>query len=279
VRFFSFGKALAVLGLFVCSASAASPIVDKSLEAAIREERHELKAELTDDLLKSVYFLDAAGKGIKDLTGLEKCTNLGELRLSDNKIVDLKPLKGLTNLQSLDLSNNLIVDIAPLGGLVKLQRLVLSGNKIEKLDALRALAATSKEPPALTSIYLAGNRVSDLSPLASFTRLSMLDLARNKVKDLAPLAGIKRFMDLDLQDNQISDISPLRSQEDLKYLFLQKNKITDLAPLVEAAKADAKGPMRFAPFLELYLAGNPLSENAKTKQLAELKEIGVRLKD
>jgi Leucine-rich repeat (LRR) protein len=271
--------AIFVLGGLASIASAASPIVDKNLEAAIREERHEPKNELTDEMLKNVYFLDAAGKGIKDLTGLEKCINLGELRLSHNKIVDLKPLKGLTNLQSLDLSHNQIVDIGPLGGLVKLQRLVLSDNKIKDISALRLLGGKSQDPPALTSLYLSDNQVADLAPIAGLTRLSMLILAKNKIKDISALSRINRLMDLDLKDNEIGDISALKSQEDLKMLFLQGNKITDLSPLVEAASVDAKGPMRFAPFLNLWLAGNPLSEMAKTKQLGELKSLGVRLKD
>jgi hypothetical protein len=61
--------------------------------------------------------------------------------------------------------------------------------------------------------------------------------------------------------------------------MLERNKIADLTPLVEAAQADAKGQRNFAPFLDLWLAGNALSDAAKTKQLADLKAAGVRLKD
>ncbi len=59
------------------AARAASPFPDKNLEAAIREVlKHEPKVELTDEKLQNVYFLEATGKDIKDLTGLEKCKNL-----------------------------------------------------------------------------------------------------------------------------------------------------------------------------------------------------------
>ncbi|MFO1096074.1 MAG: hypothetical protein U0992_22625 [Planctomycetaceae bacterium] len=33
------------------------------------------RASIEEADLKTIYFLDAAGQGIKDLTGLEKCTN------------------------------------------------------------------------------------------------------------------------------------------------------------------------------------------------------------
>ena len=62
-------------------------------------------------------------------------------------------------------------------------------------------------------------------------------------------------------------------------LMLEKNKITDVSALVAAVEADAKGPKRFAPFLRLWLAGNPLSDEAKKKQLPALKAAGVRLQD
>jgi hypothetical protein len=43
------------------------------------------------------------------------------------------------------------------------------------------------------------------------------------------------------------------------------------------AKKDAAGPKNFAPYWNLYLAGNPLSDEAKTKQIEELKKLGVRV--
>ena len=94
------------------------PFPDKNLEAAIREVlKHEPKVELTDEKLLDIYFLEAPGKEIKDLTGLEKCKNLALIKLTKNKITDLKPLKDLANLQSLDLAQNEIKDISPPGRL------------------------------------------------------------------------------------------------------------------------------------------------------------------
>ena len=43
------------------------------------------------------------------------------------------------------------------------------------------------------------------------------------------------------------------------------------------AKADAAGAKRFAPYLRLYLAGNPLTDTAKSTQLEALKAAGVRI--
>jgi hypothetical protein len=46
---------------------------------------------------------------------------------------------------------------------------------------------------------------------------------------------------------------------------------------VNLCKADAEGARRFAPYLRLYLGGNPLSEAAKSQQVATLKGFGVHV--
>src|SRR5271166_5456856 len=86
---------LVVCTLHLAGARAAAvPIPDKNLEAAVRAALHEPKAELTDDKLATLSVLHAGGKDIRDLTGLEKCKNLAEVRLARNQIHDVRPLQG-----------------------------------------------------------------------------------------------------------------------------------------------------------------------------------------
>ncbi len=255
------------------SAAAADAIPDKKLEAVLREnvfEKRGTDKELTDDDLKKIFVLDAKNKGVKELTGIEKCVNLQQINMAKNEIADVTPLKGLTNLQSLDLAGNKIRDIAPLESLTGLQFLELSNNEIANIEPLAKLVK-------LSALYIAGNKISDLKPLANLTRLSSLDLARNEIAHLTPLAKLGGLMLLKLSDNKIEDISPLPKKNQLTMLFLERNKIADLSPLIAAAKDDSEGDKRFAPFLRLYLAGNPLSDAAKTQQIDALKKYGVRL--
>ena len=80
-------------------------------------------------------------------------------------------------------------------------------------------------------------------------------------------------------DSRLFLAETLAKLNQLSLLILSKNKIADLAPLVEACKADAAGPRRFAPYLRLYLAGNPLSDTAKGEQLGGIKAAGVRVEN
>src|SRR5262245_49151013 len=75
---------VAALAFAAASASAvAGPIVDKNLEAVLRTqvfEKRDKTDELTEEDLKKVYIVkEGKKKGIKDLTGIEKCVNLLEL--------------------------------------------------------------------------------------------------------------------------------------------------------------------------------------------------------
>src|SRR5579863_788149 len=236
------------------SPSAKAGLPDKNLEAAVRSvifEKKDKTDEITDDDLKKVFVLDARGKGIKDLTGMDKCVNLLQLNASKNEIVDVSPLKDIKNLQSLDLSNNKIVDATPLGNITALQFLELSDNQIASAQPLSTLVK-------LSALYMAGNKIVDVAPLAKLERLSSLDLARNQIVDLAPLTNVGVLSLLKLSGNQIADITPLAKPLSCRMLILENNKLTDLEPFVAAVKADAAGEKRFAPFLRLYLNGNPL---------------------
>jgi Leucine-rich repeat (LRR) protein len=88
---------------------------------------------------------------------------------------------------------------------------------------------------------------------------------------------LKGIQSLDLSDNQIQDLTPLGLLQEVKILQLQRNRITDLAPLLKAAQKDVEGPKYFAPYLRLYLVGNPLSADARMQQIPALTKLGVRV--
>lgn len=252
----------------------AGPIPDKALEAAVRRqvfEKRDKPDELTEDDLKKVFILDGKNKGIKDLTGLEKCPNLAEINLAGNEIEKVDALKDLKNLQSLDLSKNKIVDITPIANIKALQFLELSNNQIASVEPLAEL-------PKLSALYIAGNKIENPAPLAKLTKLSSLDLARNQIVDARAIAPVvPTLMTLNLSENKLTDASLFAAAAPRMLLMLDKNQIADLGPLVESCRKDSEGDKRFAPFLRLYLIGNPLSEAAKGAQLETLKGFGVKI--
>ncbi len=263
---------LALLGLVcVCPVSGDELVPDENLRAVVLElkkQRQKPGDEITQEDLRGIYFLNAVGREIKSLAGLEHCINLGELRLADNDITDVSPLGQLKNLQSLDLSNNQVADPSPLGNIAALQYLKLDGNQIEKLDGLGQLKS-------LNVLYLSRNKISDIRPLKELGKLWTLHLDHNQLEDISPLSELQ-VESLNLSHNRIHDVTPLMAQRRLTFTFLHGNQIEDIGPLVEMARADAENEKRFALFWKLYLANNPLNEGSRQK-LDELREMGVRL--
>ena len=248
-------------------------VPDSQLRAVILEikrRRQKEGDEITMDDLQNVWSLDASRKGIRDLTGLEHCINLGDAKFTGNEIVDVSPLKSCGSLQLLDLADNQVKDPSSLGQLTKLQYLNLENNQVKSLAGLEECAA-------LNSLYAAGNAIVSIEPVAKLKKLWSLDLSRNKIADISPVAQLNRLSQLGLADNLIIDISPIPPGNGMYSTYLSGNKIADIGPLVKLAQTDAEGDRRFASFWRLYLNDNPLSDQSKTEGLESLRKAGVRL--
>ena len=177
---------------------------DAALRAAVRSEIGLLPGvPLTKERVQEVRYLNIAGKGISDISGLEFAKNLRELDLSRNPITDLAPLANLKSLESLDLSHvspdtpNL--DLSPLVTLINLEMLFLRKNRISDISLLTWLKR-------LGSLDLSHNQISDFSPLAELTNLRTLRINGNWTNDISPLVGLTLT---DFQYDEICEIAPL----------------------------------------------------------------------
>lgn len=189
-------------------------------------------------VLENIAELNGSGKGIRDLDGLEYCTNL----------------------EVLDLGVNQISDISPLASLTKLERLSLDWNQIDDLYPLASLTS-------LTMLNLDENQISDLDPLANLTSLTVLGASYNEITDIDPLADLTSLEQLRLYSNQISDVSVIADLGNLDYLDLGSNQISDISPLVDCDGL-SEGD-------QVYLGNNPLSSYSVEIYIPQLEERGV----
>ena len=175
---------------------------------------------VTEAEMKTLTSLTASGSGktanrkIRDLTGLEKATNLTTLDLAGNSISDISHLSDLTKLTTLKLGSNSISNLTPLSGLTK-----------------------------LTSLKLWNNSITDISALSRLTKLTTLHLEDNSISNLTPLSGLTKLTTLSLQGIQQNlDISPLVSNTglgtgdivDLRYIDLSYPTIYTHIPALQA---------------------------------------------
>ena len=197
-------------------------IPDPNLEEGIRKGIGKPVGDIYESHLLGLTVMYAWVGDITDLNGLEYCTNLESLHLSNNKISDISPISGLTNLKWLYLVDNQISDISPLSSLISLKVLDFIDNQIGDISPLSSLTS-------LKALSLINNRISDISPLSSLTSLTALSLINNQISDISPLSGLISLTTLYLIDNQISDIEPLVDNPGLSsgdYVYLNGNPLS-----------------------------------------------------
>ena len=86
----------------------------------------------------------------------------------------------------------------------------------------------------LRDLYLAGNNITDISPLRNLTGLRNLNLDGNNVSDLRPLAGLRNLEWIALQRNEIQSLSALGPiQKTAKILWHENPGLPKGGPKIE----------------------------------------------
>ena len=168
---------------FNAVAEAAVDLPDPNLGAVVLTALSKAKNDsITPSEMATLTRLEARDANIRDLTGLERATNLTDLRLDRNAISDISVLAGLTDLTGLGLDENSISDISALAGLTNLTNLLIGGNNISDISVLAGLTD-------LTGLSLYNNNISDISAVTELTDLTRLWLDGNNISDISPLVA------------------------------------------------------------------------------------------
>lgn len=116
-------------------------------------EYGKIDIEFPSYYLEDFEEFEMAYSGLETLDGVEYCTHVKILDVSNNAISDLDSLWGLENLEELYLANNEIGIIDTLSNLTRLKIVDLSGNQIDDISPLLELEN-------LEYVNLIGNPVS-----------------------------------------------------------------------------------------------------------------------
>ena len=95
------------------------------------------------------------------------------------------------------------------------------------LTDITALASCTK----LKALYLTGNDIADISALASCRELRSLWLGTNRITDISALASCGKLDTLSLENNGVADISALTGCARLTTLNLQGNRLIEISGL------------------------------------------------
>lgn len=83
----------------------------------------------------------------------------------------------------------------------------------------------------MSTLYINDNEITNLSPLAGLSELSLLNVRNNQITTLTPLAGVVSLAGLDIGSNAVTCLSPLTNLVNLTILYFNNNEILSISPL------------------------------------------------
>ena len=220
------------------------------IEALVRDTLEKPTGSISQHQLQTIVKLDASGRNLTSLNGIELMPNLVELDLRDNQVSDIGPLKQLKHLEKLNLRNNDLVDLSPLAQLPSLTYLnIHSNSKIISIEPLSGLVNLQtlimayvpmgdeiyllRNLSHLTHLNLRGCGVTDLETISHLENLEYLNLHSNPaISSIGPLKDLSNLQTLILANIPIGEtIESLANLPHLKYLNLRNTNLVNISPL------------------------------------------------
>jgi len=158
------------------------------------------------------YRLDLSDNQIVDISALATASIEGDLHVNGNQIKDLSVLSGKNGIINLFAHDNAIEEIEVFRNLGGLRGFTLWNNKINNISPLLSSPALGPDSLMNGVFDFSRNRIQDISPLASFPPMGLLDIEYNMIEDLSPLRG-RVIYTLNVTGNNIHDIGVLTANE------------------------------------------------------------------
>lgn len=104
----------------------------------------------------------------------------------------------------------------------------LTSRRIKDLEFLREYLSEG----GVEELYIADNKITDISPLAGSPSLRLINLKYNKLESLVPFeAGMPNLTKLDIGGTNSFDVTPLQHLTSLTDLDVSSNSLSDLTPI------------------------------------------------
>ncbi len=196
----------------------------------------------------------------------------------------------ILNLTRLDARNRGIKNLTGLEHAQHLKELNLSWEYINARGFVNSNNISNLSPLAnltqLTLLYLSKNSISNISTLSKMTQLVYLDISDNTISDISALSQMTQLDWLDLSNNTISDISALSQMTQLDWLDLSNNTISNLLPLTELTHlrkldledndiSDISALAKMTQLTNLHLSDNSISDISALAKMTRLIYLSV----
>lgn len=246
-------------------------ITDKFIDENLRNEILELAKEATGEENKTKIYasdidkivsepggssLRLAGKGIKDLSGIEVFSDKGItwIFLDWNELTDLSILSSFTSLEKISFSGNNVSNISVLGQLENLENITAINNKIVNIDVLKNLD--------IKYICLDGNNIKDINVISDWNNLREMSFSNNQIENIPDLSNLSELEEINLSNNKIKSITG--NSNSLEELSIDNNELTTLS-----------GIENFTSLKILSCSNNQINSLSGLENLLELENLNI----
>lgn len=165
----------------------------------------------------------------------------------------------MARLLRLDATNQGIAKLVGLESATNLTKLYIGGNPINDLSPIAGLIH-------LETLVMWSISEADITQLTSLVNLQYLDIAGCNIIDLSPLAHLIQLTVLNARFNDISNVAPLENLTNLEALRLSRNRISDVTPLASLKK-----------LVKLWLDDNRITDVTPLAALTSLEHLEIEL--
>jgi Leucine-rich repeat (LRR) protein len=157
----------------------------------------------------------------------------------------------------LDANEAGISDLSGIEYCINLDRIFVSGNSITNLAPLAGLTK-------LRSIQAVNNAITNIDTLAGLINLDQLLLRDNQITAISAMANLSKLTSVDIEHNDISSIAALAGKPDMVVLHAGYNSISDISALAGMAKLNGLG-----------LPGNQITDISALSGLTKLTQLDL----
>ncbi len=230
---------------------------------------------------------------ITDLSPIEKVKKLKSLSIKRINLPDLKGIEELYNLIELVITNApTLKSIDGIEKLTNLERLTIQSSNVENIEKISNLSN-------LKELYLDNNNITNITPLSSNTKLTILSLKKNprieanrnnytddekrKLDEIGKILDrggkiyldadkirlFNNYTDLDLSNQNLTTLDCLEGLTNLKTLKLNSNNIT----LEDEKSQNILASMK--QLITLEISNNKISNFSCIRNLVNLKKLAA----
>lgn len=197
--------------------------------------------------LPNLMTLKASYNKIAKLPNLSKLPGLSMLYLGHNPITDLKGIEGLGEIGLLEMGGTAVRDWSELAKLPRLHMLSLNSlshpasiatlpardytRLVLKDNGLTSYGFIAKIAPALKTLLISENAISQLEDAALFPKLTTFEASSNAIRRVEARHLSRRYASLDLSSNPIEEFSSLAAITSVTSLSLNNTGLRSVAPI------------------------------------------------